>query len=101
MKTIEFGSRFKKSFKKVRSYQKFKLDKYNEVIDCLVNNKPLPAVYDDHKAAPHSPKELKDKRILHLSPNICMIYATDANSVYLYDIGSHQDTGLTEDYISM
>lgn len=96
MKTIDFGSRFKKSFKKVRSYPKFKKDKYETVLDCLVNNKPIPQSYDDHGAARHSPKQLKDKRIVHISPNICLIYRDDGNTLYLYDIGSHQDTGLTE-----
>lgn len=47
MRKIEFGSKFKKSFKKVRSYPKFKMSKYDEVIDHLVNGIKLPDVYNE------------------------------------------------------
>lgn len=97
MKSIESSGKFKKSMKKVRDYRNFKKNKYDEVIDCLVHSKPLPAIYDDHKSVKHSDKELQGMRILHLAPNLCMIYKIDGNTVYLYNIGSHQDTGLTED----
>ena len=99
MRTLDISTRFKKHLKKVKTDKKFKQAKYDEVIDCLVNNKPIPQVYDDHKAVKHSDKELQGMRILHLAPNLCMIYKISGDSVYLYDIGSHQDTGLTEDLI--
>ena len=95
MRSIESSGKFKKSMKKVRDYRNFKKNKYDEVIDCLVNNKPLARIYDDHPAAKHS-EEFKGMRILHLAPNLCMIYKIDGDTVYLYNIGSHQDTGLTE-----
>ena len=46
--------------------------------------------------------ELKNMGILHIRPNICLIYKVldDEKEIYLYDIGSHQDTGLTEDYFA-
>ena len=96
MRSIESSGKFKKSMKKVRDYRNFKKNKYDEVIDCLVNNKSLARIYDDHPAAKHS-EEFKGMRILHLAPNLCMIYKIDGDTVYLYNIGSHQDTGLTED----
>lgn len=85
--------------KKVRDYKNFKKAKYDEVIDCLVNNNPLPAIYDDHKTAKHSDKDMQGMRILHVAPNICLIYKLTDDAVYLYNIGSHQDVGLTEDII--
>ena len=98
MRVIEFGTKFKKSWKKVKSYRSFKEKKYDEVIDCLVNNKPLPAIYDDHKAVKHS-EEFKGMRILHLAPDLCLIYILKPDVLYLHNIGSHSQTGLTEDLI--
>lgn len=96
MRTLDISTKFKKSMKKVRDYKAFKKSKYDEVIDCLVNGKPLPAIYDDHKTAKHSDKDMQGMRILHVAPNICMIYKLTDTDVYLYNIGSHQDVGLTE-----
>ena len=94
------STKFKKAYKKVMSYPKFKKKDFEEVLTKLQNQEPLDSRYDDHKAAKHSPGELKTMRILHLSPNICLIYKVldDEKAIYLYDLGSHQDTGLTEDY---
>ena len=97
MRRIEFGTKFKKSWKKVKSYKHFKEKKYDEVIDCLVNNKPLARIYDDHPAAKHSEK-FKGMRILHLAPDLCLIYMLTPELLYLHDIGSHSHTGLTENY---
>lgn len=96
MRSIEFSTKFKKSFKKIRENQKFKKEKFDEVIDCLINNKPLAKIYDDHPAAKTSPKEIQGMRILHLAPDICLIYNLTPTSLYLYNIGSHSHTGLTE-----
>lgn len=92
------STKFKKAYKKVMSYPKFKKKEFEEVLTKLQNREILDSRYDDHKAAKHSQGELKNMRILHLSPNICLIYKVldDEKAIYLYDIGSHQDTGLTE-----
>ena len=102
MYEISKSTRFKKAYKKVSSHQKFKKNEFEKVLNALKNREPLDKKYDDHKAAKHSQGELKDMRILHLSPNICLIYKVldDEKEIYLYDIGSHQDTGLTEDYFA-
>ena len=94
------STKFKKAYKKVMSYPKFKKKEFEEVLTKLQNREPLDSKYDDHKAAKHSQGELKSMRILHLSPNICLIYKVldDEKAIYLYDIGSHQDTGLTEQF---
>ena len=95
------STKFKKAYKKVMSYPKFKKKEFEEVLTKLQNREPLDSRYDDHKAVKHS-EHFKGMRILHLSPNICLIYKVldDEKVIYLYDIGSHQDTGLTEDYLA-
>lgn len=98
MRTLDISGKFKKSMKKVRSDKKFKQDKFDEVIDALLTNKPLARSYDDHPAAKQSPKEIQGMRILHLAPDLCLIYGLSADSLYLYNIGSHSHTGLTENY---
>ena len=96
------STKFKKAYKKVVSYPKFKKKEFEDILTKLQNREALDPKYDDHKAAKHSFPEIQGMRILHLSPNICMIYKVlnDEKAIYLYDIGSHQDTGLTEDYLA-
>ena len=99
MRTLNISGKFKKSMKKVRSDKKFKQAKYDEVIDCLLNNKPLARIYDDHPAAKTSFPEIQGMRILHLAPDLCLIYKLSPDTLYLYNIGSHSHTGLTEKLI--
>lgn len=101
MYEISKSTRFKKAYKKVSSHQKFKKSEFEKVLEILQNRGTLDKKYDDHKAVKHS-EGIKGMRILHLSPNICLIYKVldDEKLIYLYDIGSHQDTGLTEDYFA-
>lgn len=96
------STKFKKSYKKVVSYPKFKKKEFEEILTKLQNREALELKYDDHKVAKHSFPEIQGMRIFHLSPNICVIYKVldDEKVIYLYDIGSHQDTGLTEDYLA-
>ena len=99
MYDIQKSTKFKKSYKKVMSYPKFNKKEFEEILTKLQNRQALDAKYDDHKAVKHS-EHFKGMRILHIRPNICLIYKVldDEKVIYLYDIGSHQDTGLTEDY---
>lgn len=102
MYEISKSTRFKKAYKKVASHQKFKKSEFEKVLNALINRETLDKKYDDHKVAKNSFPEIQGMRILHLSPNICLIYKVldDEKVIYLYDIGSHQDTGLTEDYFA-
>lgn len=98
MYSLSKSTKFKKSLKKVSTYKNFDMDELDAITVKLQNREPLDAKYDDHKAAKHSQGELKNMRILHIRPNICLIYKVldDEKLIYLYNIGSHQDTGLTE-----
>ena len=102
MYDITYSTKFKKSYKKVSKHQKFKRAEFENVVTALQQHTALDKKYDDHKVAKQSFPEIQGMRILHLSPNICLIYKVldSSNEIYLYDIGSHQDTGLTEDYIA-
>ena len=95
-KDIKFSHNFKNHYKKISKQPAFKKSKYLDVLTKLSNNKPLDRVYDDHAAKKSSPKHLQGRRILHLAPNICLIYRVTDDAVYFEDIGSHQDLELTE-----
>ena len=100
MYDIVKSTKFKKSYKKVSKYPKFKEKEFEDVVEALQNKLPLNSKYDDHPVAKTSFPEIQGMRILHLAPNICLIYkiSKKENILYLYNIGSHQDTGLTEAY---
>ena len=99
MYDISRSTKFKKNLKKVSKYKNFDIKELDSIVTKLQNRATLDSKYDDHKAVKHS-EHFKGMRILHIRPNICLIYKVldDEKVIYLYDIGSHQDTGLTEDY---
>ena len=101
MYQLSKSTKFKKSLKKVSKYKNFNIDELDAITVVLQNRDTLDKKYDDHKAVKHS-ENFKGMRILHIRPNICLIYKVldDEQVIYLYDIGSHQDTGLTEDYLA-
>ena len=101
MYQLSKSTKFKKSLKKVSKYKNFNMDELDAITVMLQNRDTLDKKYDDHKAVKHS-ENFKGMRILHIRPNICLIYKVidDEKVIYLYDIGSHQDTGLTEDYLA-
>ena len=92
--------KFKKALKKVSRYKNFNLNELDTIVSALQKREQLDRKYDDHKVARTSFPEIQGMRILHIRPNICLIYKVldDEKVIYLYDIGSHQDTGLTEDF---
>lgn len=97
MRTLDQSSNYKKDLKKISSQKAFKKEKYNKAITQLLNKEPLDRIYDDHPVAKHSPAPLQGCRIMHISPNICVVYKIlEDDSIYLMRIGSHQDLNLTE-----
>ena len=101
MYDLSRSTKFKKSLKRVNKYKNFKMSDLAEIVDALQSRTPLDRKYNDHKVAKQSFPEIQGMRILHIKPNICLIYKVleDENLIYLYDIGSHSDTGLTEDFM--
>jgi mRNA interferase YafQ len=70
MREIVLTTKFKKSFKKVKSLQNFKEDTFDYVILMLSTDLPLPIKFRDHK--------LKGEFIgyseCHIAPDILLIY---------------------------
>ena len=95
-RSVVEGPKFKKQFKKVSQYKNFKKQKFIEAVTMLQNGETLPKNYDDHPVAKHSPAKLQGMRIIHLAPNICLLYELTKDEVILNLIGSHQDLNLTE-----
>ena len=94
MRKIVQGSRFKKSYKKVKKYPGFDYDEFKNVINDLANDVPLDAKYCDH--------ELKGKkkqggylkvRECHICPDILLEYkkSGDKLELFLIDIGTHSN----------
>ena len=96
MRSIVISPKFKKHVKKVVKYPKFNQRLLDDTVGKIQSGEKLDVKLRDHAASKSSPRELLGTRILHLSPNICMIYKLSDDAVTLLDIGSHQDTGLTE-----
>ena len=99
MYSLSKSTKFKKALKKVSKYKNFDMNELDNITLVLQKRDPVDKKYNDHKAVKQSFPEIKGMRILHLRPNICLIYKVldDEEVIYLYDIGSHQDTGITED----
>ena len=95
-RSVVEGTKFKKQFKKVSQYKNFKKQKFIEAVTMLQNGETLPKNYDDHPVAKNSPAKLQGMRIIHLAPNICLLYELTDDEVILNLIGSHQDLNLTE-----
>ncbi len=88
MLKIEISKQFKKSLKKYRNNKKV-LQELDLVLGILVNGKPLPSKYKDHKLS----GKLKSIRECHLRPDDLLLYfiVNDVDILKLYDIGTHSD----------
>jgi mRNA interferase YafQ len=89
MLEVRVSSRFKKSFKKVKSYKNFKQKTFDYVIFMLSSQIELPKKYKDHELIGNH----KDKRECHLAPDLLLIYIIEDDTIYLdlLDIGSHSN----------
>ena len=96
--TIKVSTQFKKSMKKVKQNPRFKKKKFDDILTMIMEKQPFPQSIKFHKVSPSSPKELQGMNIVHVAPNICLIYKVEDDVLYLYDIGSHNDTELTETF---
>lgn len=88
MLKIEISKQFKRSLKKYKNNKKV-LQELDLVLDLLVNGKPLPPKYKDHKLS----GKLKSIRECHLRPDDLLLYfiVNDVGILKLYDIGTHSD----------
>ena len=91
MKKIETTTAFNKAIKKVAKYKNFKKSKFDRAITQIQSGEPLDATFKDHKAVSHSRKEWGESRIMHVVPDIVVVYRVTDDSIILQAIGSHSD----------
>jgi mRNA interferase YafQ len=93
MRTIKYGNRFKRDYRREKSgVLGKKLDALLvEAVTLLAADTPLPERYVDHPLA----EEWNDHRDCHLRPDLVLIYRKpDRESVELVRLGSHSELGL-------
>jgi len=83
---IVWTGQFKKDYKRIKK-QKKDIDKLRGVIELLVQQKPLPAKYRDHKLIGYA----KEHRDCHIEPDWILIYCFDDEDLILERTGSHSD----------
>ena len=89
MLNIRYGCRFKKEFKKALRREGHTIEKFTTVLEYLVEEKPLPAEYHDHKLG----GKYKDYRECHIMPDWLLIYRVEQEvlTLVLSRTGSHSD----------
>jgi len=93
MRKIERTGQFKRDYKRESKGQYSKvLDlALIDVLELILDGKPLPAKYRDHPLS----GDWSDHRDCHLKPDLLLIYRlTDAQTLQLVRLGSHSELGL-------
>lgn len=83
---IVWTGQFKKDYKRVKKQNK-DINKLRDVIELLVQQKPLPAKYRDHKLIGYT----KAHRDCHIEPDWILIYSIDDQDLILERTGSHSE----------
>ncbi len=89
MLEIQYGRRFKKEFQKTVRQEGHTPKMLQDVLDYLVEEKPLPEKYHDHKLA----GDYKGYRECHIAPDWLLIYKADYSKLILVlaRTGSHSE----------
>lgn len=86
MLTPVISGRFKKDVKRAQKRNK-DMGKLTTVLDLLLNERPLPAAYNDHPLK----GDWKGFRNLHIEPNWLLLYRVEGSELQLARTGSHSD----------
>ena len=97
MRTIQYTNQFKKDIDKVQQYPSFSREIFIEYTEILAKGEKLPPKAKDHKLSKSSPKKYQNLKDFHISPDICIVYDLQKDSIILHRIGKHNTLGLTED----
>ncbi|MDP8162077.1 type II toxin-antitoxin system YafQ family toxin [Pasteurella skyensis] len=89
MKNISITKQFKRDAKKY--YLSLLTPSWTEVLSCLLNDKPLPEKYKDHKLTGN----LKDLRDCHIKPDLVLLYRLCESEIELIRLGSHSEIGIS------
>lgn len=90
MLTIEFTNQFKKDYK-LAVRRGFKTEKFNKVLEFLVNQEKLPSEYRDHALV--DSQEYKGVRECHIESDWLLVYKiyNDVLILKLIRTGTHSD----------
>ncbi len=88
MLTLYTTSKFRKDLKRLKK-RGYDISKLDDIIDILLNEKPLPKTYLDHPLS----GDYKGFRECHISPDWLLIYAVDNHKLVLTAsrTGTHTD----------
>jgi mRNA interferase YafQ len=86
MRTPISGSKFKRDVNRMEKRGK-EMAGLREVIQLLIDGKPLPARYRDHPLT----GDWKHFRDCHIEPDWVLIYKVEGNDLYLVETGTHAD----------
>ncbi|WP_432788430.1 type II toxin-antitoxin system RelE/ParE family toxin [Bartonella sp. C271] len=86
MRSVSYSGKFKKDRKKAEKRGK-DMQKLTEVMQLLINKKPLPAVLNDHALQGN----WKPRRDLHIEPDWLLIYIVSDDHVHFERTGTHAD----------
>jgi mRNA interferase YafQ len=84
--SIVWTGQFKRDYKRAKKQNK-DIDKLRSVIELLIQRKPMPAKYRDHKLTGYS----KEHRDCHIESDWLLIYRFDGDDLILERTGSHSD----------
>ncbi len=92
MRKTQRTKKFKQDLKRVRSgrHAKDLGPRLKEALSFLLEDKPLPAAFNDHPLT----GEWVDHRDCHLKPDLILIYRKEDEDLYLVRLGSHSELGL-------
>ena len=85
MRSIEVSNQFKRDAKK--NYLSLLTPAWAEVLNCLINDLPLPAKYEDHALKGN----YKGFRDCHIKPDLVLIYRIQSDTVEFARLGSHSE----------
>ena len=86
MLSPHYTSVFKKEYKWAQKRGQ-NMSKLRNVIELLLDEKPLPEIYQDHPLR----GKFADTRDCHIEPDWVLIYAIKGNELVLLRTGSHDD----------
>ena len=84
--SIVWTRQFKKDYKRIKKQNK-NIDKLRFIIELLLQHKPLPTRFRDHKLTGFS----LEHRNCHIEPDWLLIYRIDGDDLVLERTGSHSD----------
>ncbi|MCK4514504.1 MAG: type II toxin-antitoxin system YafQ family toxin [Spirochaetaceae bacterium] len=86
MKKLGYSSQFKKDLKRVRKSGR-QVDQLPLILELLQHERPIPPNFKDHRIA----GRYRDRRELHLSYDLLLLYKRTATEIVLERIGTHSD----------